>query len=305
MSRIHEALKKAAKERSTRTEASTTEDLMEALTVSHEEAGSVLTPAAASGKAATREIDEQELSYQSLIAKCRRVPWQIRPRYSVFVGEKEQSSGAERFRTLRSRLYQISSAQPLRRVLLTSSAPEEGKTFVASNLAQCIVRQSDRKVMLIDADLRASRLHLTLGTDSVPGLSEYLLGEKELTEVIQIGEANNFCFIPGGRYVSTASELLHSEKMKSLLEKMGELFDWVILDSPPAIAVHDASILADMCDGVLFVVRAGATDHEVAQRAAAEFENKNLLGVVLNRVEKSDAYGSYYYYGYPNPKGAE
>jgi len=88
---------------------------------------------------------------------------------------------------------------------------------------------------------------------------------------------------------------LHSQKMKSLLERMGQMFDWVIVDSPPAIAVHDASILADMCDGVLFVVRAGATDFEAAQKAAAEFSDSKLLGVILNRVAKRETYGEYYY----------
>lgn len=80
------------------------------------------------------------------------------------------------------------------------------------------------------------------------------------------------------------------------------MFDWVILDSPPAIAVHDASILGDLCDGVLFVVRAGATDFTIAQKAAAEFQDEALLGVVLNRVDKSESYGEHYY-GYPSVKG--
>jgi protein-tyrosine kinase len=305
MSRIREALKKAAEERSALVESHTTEALMDSLSVAAPaEAGAQVMPAVPGTYKPVAGIDDTDLNYKTLLAKCRHMEWSIRPRYSVFAGD-ENSSGAERFRTLRSRLYQISSVQPVRKVLLTSSIPEEGKTFVASNLAQSIVRQSDRKVLMIDADLRASRLHLTLGTDNEPGLSDYLIGEKQLSEVIQVGEAQNFCFIPGGRYVSTPSEILHSDKMKRLLEKMGEMFDWVILDSPPAIAVHDASILADMCDGVLFVVRAGSTDYDVAQRAAAEFENKNLLGVVLNRVDKNEAYGSYYYYGYPEPQIAE
>jgi Mrp family chromosome partitioning ATPase len=87
--------------------------------------------------------------------------------------------------------------------------------------------------------------------------------------------------------------------MRHLLDRMSLIFDWIILDSPPALAVHDASILADMCDGVLFVVRAGSTDFELAAKASAEFREKNLLGVVLNRVEKGDSYGGYYYkYGH-------
>jgi len=305
MSRIREALKKAAEERSSHVENRATEDLMESLTVATPEPSVVSVAAEPAKYAAHQKISESSLSYQALLANCRRMQWNIRPRYSVFSREQENSSGAERFRTLRSRLYQISAVQSVRRVLLTSSVPEEGKTFVASNLAQSMVRQADRKVMLMDADLRASRLHMTLGTENEPGLSDYLSGEKELIEIVQRSEADNFCFIPSGRYVSNPSELLHSDKMKHLLEKMSELFDWVILDSPPAIAVHDASILADMCDGVLFVVRAGTTDYETAQKAAAEFESKNLLGVVLNRVEKQNAYGEYYYYGYVNPQEAK
>ncbi len=86
--------------------------------------------------------------------------------------------------------------------------------------------------------------------------------------------------------------------MKRLLRQVTPLFDWIILDSPPALPVHDASILADLCDGVLFVVRAGQTDYEMAEKASSEFRDKNLLGVVLNCVEKGDSYGSYYY-GYP------
>lgn len=305
MSRIHEALKKAAEERSGRAEGTTTEGLMDSLaeTAGESPSASGMAPALTEMHSTIAE-ENGHLTYPGLLAKCRKMSWQMRPRYSVFAPENESSSGAERFRTLRSRLYQISAAHPIRKVLLTSSIPEEGKTFVVANLAQSIVRQPDRRVLMIDADLRASRLHLTLGTDNEPGLSDYLAGEKSVTEIVQRSDADNFCFIPGGRYLSTPSELLHSERMKNLLNKMSELFDWVILDSPPAVAVHDASILADMCDGVLFVVRAGVTDYEVAQRAAAEFESKNLLGVVLNRADKHDAYGSYYYYEYGDPASA-
>lgn len=306
MSRIREALKKAAEERSAHAQTNSTEDLMEVLSVAAADGAGAVLPETLPGKyAPDKGLDNSTRSYNALIAKCRRMPWNIKPRYSVFASGGDRLSGAERFRTLRSRLYQISAVQTVRRLLLTSSVPEEGKTFVASNLAQSIVRQTDRRVLLIDADLRASRLHLTLGTENEPGLSDYLSGEKELTDIIQLGDADNFCFIPGGRFVANPSEILHSEKMKALLDKMGQLFDWVILDSPPAIAVHDASVLADMCDGVLFVVRAGTTDYELAQKAAGEFENKNLLGVVLNRVDKSAAYGAYYYYGYQNPSNAE
>jgi len=291
MSRIREALKRAAEERSAQT-GGRAEDFVDILEGAP---ASVASPVEVGKFNLQPNTEFINPDLNTLFAECRKVKWSFEPRFSVFADEGNHRAGAEKFRTLRSRLYQISATRPVRRLLLTSSVPQEGKTFVAANLAQSIIRQADRRVLLIDADLRASRLNLTLGTKNEPGLSDYLLGEAAITKVLQVGEERNLCFIPGGKLVSNPSELLHSQKMKSLLERMGQMFDWVIVDSPPAIAVHDASILADMCDGVLFVVRAGATDFEAAQKAAAEFSDSKLLGVILNRVAKRETYGEYYY----------
>ncbi len=131
-----------------------------------------------------------------------------------------------------------------------------------------------------------------------PGLTDYLRGDADEFAVIQNGLDNNLCFIAGGTSVSNPSELLLGDRMKRLLDFVSPIFDWIILDSPPALPVHDASMLAGLCDGVLFVVRAGRTDFELAEKASSEFRDKNLLGVVLNCVEKGDSYGTYYY-GYP------
>jgi capsular exopolysaccharide synthesis family protein len=179
-------------------------------------------------------------------------------------------------------------------VLVTSSVPAEGKTTVAANLAHSIMCQPDRRVLLIDADLRSSRMHQLLGAPSGPGLTDYLKGEADKYAVIQNGLEGNLCFIPGGSEVSNPSELLLGDRMKKLLDLVTPIFDWIILDSPPALAVHDASSLADLCDGVLFVLRAGETDHQLAEKASSEFLKKNLLGVVLNGVEKDASYGGYY-----------
>ncbi len=295
MSRIHEALKKAAQERSERGAGQGSQDLMDFVETAGVSAPAAIlqTPDARINPSA--EVRTPVGDFERLVAKCRKVEWNTEPRYSVFADETANRAGAEKFRTLRSRLYQIAATRPLKRILLTSSLPEEGKTFVAMNLAQSIIRQTDKKVMLIDTDLRASRLHVALGAPGRPGLTDYLRGDLDETGIIQVGQAGNLCFIPGGTEISNPSELIHSDKMKGLLERLTPLFDWILLDSPPAIAVHDASVLADMCDGVLFVVRAGATDFEMAQKAALEFQEKNLLGVVLNRVDKSETYGEYYY----------
>jgi len=304
MSRIHEALKKAAEERSTQTANPAVSDLVD-LSSRPPAAELVQTNVGPSARGKSpQKLEPEVLQYEEFKRRCSPVTWSIEPSASVFSAHMENQVGAEKFRTLRSRLHQIAAAQPLKKILITSSTPAEGKTFVASNLAQSIIRQSGRRVLLIDSDLRASRLHLHFGAPEKPGLAEYLCGDCDEYQVTQVGIGGNLCLIPGGREVSNPSELLHSERMNHLLERMSTLFDWIILDSPPALAVHDASILADMCDGVLFVVRAGSTDFELAEKASAEFREKNLLGVVLNRVEKSDAYGDYYY-GYGSDKETE
>ena len=169
---------------------------------------------------------------------------------------------------------------------------------MAANLAQSIVRQPDRKVLLIDADLRASRLHQVLGAPREPGLADYLKGEADEFKVMQKGTDAHLCLIPAGCEVSNPSELLLNERMKCLLELVTPIFDWIIIDTPPALPVHDASMMADLCDGVLFVVRAGSTDNQMAAKAAAAFQEKNLLGVVLNRADGDAGYGGYYY-SYP------
>src|SRR6516225_7377478 len=305
MSRIHEALKKAAEERNAAASKGPIPDLGElsAQTTIVETPPAVLTPAE---PAPTRQrIDRGALQYGEFTKRCVPSPWKIEPSANVFSAHTDHRVGAEKFRTLRSRLYQIASAQPLKKLLVTSSTPAEGKTFVVANLAQSFIRQAGRRVLLIDSDLRASRLHFHLGAQDRPGLSDYLSGDCDEFEVTQVGPEDNLCLIPGGREVSNPSELLHSERMRSLLDRMASIFDWIILDSPPALAVHDASILADMCDGVLFIVRAGTTDHELAAKASSEFQDKNLLGVVLNRIERSDSYGDYYYYGYGADRDAE
>jgi protein-tyrosine kinase len=294
MSRIHDALKKAAEERASHPPASSSQtfvDVTEGISRSSQ-AGNELDTALTngSGKAGKQPFGR----FEQLLNRCAHPKWALDPRMSVFGGTDSKKIGAEPFRTLRSRLSQIAATRMLKRILITSSVPAEGKTFVAANLAQSIIRQPDRRVLLIDADLRASQLHVALGAPSRPGLTDYLRGEADEYAIIQSGPDENLCFIPGGNEVSNPSELLPSDRMRHLLDIVTPMFDFVIVDSPPATPVHDPSLLADLCDGVLFVVRAGVTDFEVVEKAVAEFREKNLLGIVLNGAEREAAYGQYY-----------
>jgi protein-tyrosine kinase len=303
MSRIHEALKKAEQERVT----SPPSDLSAISSVESEiptgrvNAGSypVSREYVARPEAAITPSNDY-LRFDDLRKKCTHPDWHLDPNVNVFMNSAITAHGAEQFRTLRSRLYQMRSSQPLKTLLVTSSVPAEGKTFVTNNLAQAIVRQPDRRVLMIDADLRCSRLHVPLGAPASPGLTEYLKGELDEASVIQNGLDGNLCFIPGGAESTHPSELLSNGKLKTLLARMAPLFDWVILDSPPLLPVADSSFLADLTDGVLLVVRAGSTPMATAQRSCQELQGRNVVGVVLNSVDPAQAYGSYYSsaYGY-------
>lgn len=295
MSRIHEALKKAAEERAvqvtTRTESGIADALAEKKPFNLEPEIEVVK---APVRAPTTAKPDEDFTYAEVLKRCSRQEWRPDAQNSVFVNSKPGEGGPERFRTLRSRLYKIASNRKLKRILVTSSVAAEGKTFVASNLAQTIVQQPELRVLIIDADLRSPRLHLMLGAPNCPGLSDFLRGDADEYAVIQKGTSENLFLIPAGSSVTNPSELLLSEKMRQLLNAVTPAFDWIIIDSPPTLPVHDATILADLVDGVLFVIRAGATDAEIAERMSAEFQGKNLLGVVLNQVQKSDSYGDEY-----------
>ena len=304
MSRIHEALKKAEQERAAVVTAET-----EAVPLQTESASAVLPARNAemplpSGDILSRTVlsapgSGEYLRFDDLRVRCAHPIWHLDPNVNVFLNADSSARGSEQFRTLRSRLYQMRTNQPLRTLLVTSAIPTEGKTFVANNLAQAVIRQPDRRALLIDADLRRSRLHVPLGAPSSPGLTDYLRGTADLISIIQQGQEGNLCFIPGGNEVTNPSELIANGRMKVLLDRLAPIFDWIILDSPPCLLVADPSVLADICDGVLLVARAGVTPATTAQRACQELRGRNLIGVVLNALQDSHTYHSdYYYYGY-------
>jgi protein-tyrosine kinase len=296
MSRIHEALKKAAQERAEQRIAGVEVGVAEVvLEVANSVTAEPKVEQPTMSLRAAVAAQDAPFHYEELLKRCAKPEWQLDPLQSVFLNANPGEGGPERFRSLRSRLYSIGSTRKLQKVLITSGVAAEGKTFVASNLAQSIVQQPELRVLLIDADLRSSRLHLLLGAPNCPGLTDYLKGEAHEYAVIQKGMKENVFFIPGGSPVSNPSELLLSDRMKHLFDVVATSFDWIIVDSPPTLPVHDAIVLADMVDGVLFVIRAGSTDAEIVERTAAEFKGKNLLGVVLNQVERSDSYGDQYY----------
>jgi protein-tyrosine kinase len=234
-------------------------------------------------------------SYESLLARCPQTNWSPDPRTMLFFQEDDTRLGAEEFRTLRSRLYQIREKMPLKRLMVTSALPKEGKSFVAANLAQVMVRQHGRRALVIDADLRNPGMHRHLGASQSPGLADYLLGDCDEFSALQRGPMDNLFFMPAGRAASSAPELLSNGRLKLFLQRVEPLFDWIIVDTSPVIPVSDATLVAKYCDGIVMVVRSNATPSDLARRAREEFPDKMLLGVVLNGAAPGEQ--SKYYYG--------
>jgi protein-tyrosine kinase len=311
MSRIHEALKRAEQERAAGHSDQKGLESAERTTVSQV----IETSVPASGGLSSASIKTQvkaeplpdALRFDDLWANCSRPKWKPDPVMHVFGNTNPFSPGTEQFRTLRSRLYKIQETQPMHTILVSSAVPAEGKTFVATNLAHAMVRQRGCRVLLVDADFRSPAVHSLLGAPLAPGLADHLQGGATEYEVVQRGLDDGLCFIPAGNHVTHPSELISSNRMKKFLERFKSAFDWIIIDSPPALPVADASILGGLCDGVILVVRANSTPSETAQKAAHELRGTHIIGVVLNTADEHSGYGSYYgtsAYGHPEAKSS-
>ena len=300
MSRIHEALKKAEQERAS-TQGGVPQPGGSPIAAVDSPVYSEVVPRTVplASSAGAVPAFSGGYSLDELMARCPRTEWKPDLKTMLFMNGNDSARGTEEYRTLRSRLYHLREKRNLKSLLVTSALPQEGKSFTASNLAQVLVRQHGRRVLLIDADLRGPRLHLMLGTPSGPGLSEYLQGTNDEFSIMQRGPLENLFFIPSGTGIEDPAELIGNGRLRVLLQRVGPLFDWIILDSPPAIPVSDASLLGNSCDGVLMVVRSNSTPSDVARKARMEFPDESLVGVVLNGTDGDAApYARYYYEAY-------
>jgi protein-tyrosine kinase len=306
MSRIHEALKKAEEERAAAQAAGTTPAFPPpAVDPSMYEEPVSAAAGVASGAFSTPNANlgmpafGSPFSLDTLLARSAQLEWKPDPATMLFMNGDDGARGTEEYRTLRSRLYHLREKMTLKKLLVSSALPKEGKSFTCSNLAQVMVRQHGRRALLIDADLRAPRLHQMLGTTSEPGLSDYLTGKSDEFSIMQRGPLENLFFIPSGTTAGDPAELVGNGRLKLLLQRVEPLFDWIIIDSPPAVPVSDASVLAKACDGVVIVVRSNATPSDAARRARQQFPDEQLVGVVLNGTRGDDApYAQYYYESY-------
>jgi protein-tyrosine kinase len=316
MSRIYEALQKAESERKSERrepELGVPDQLASAAmttAVAEPEDAAFSTPRFAEAPIVTepyaepspRRIDGESLDLSRIPAR----PWALSlPQLPSLL---DRGPAVEQFRSLRSRIYELRDISPLKTILVSSGVPQEGKSFISTNLALSLARHKNSKVLLIDGDMRRYTLHQILGCDSHPGLADYLAGKATAMEVMQRPEISqtvrasatpilpNVTFIAGGNGGDKAADLSGSPRFGELIRLAAPYFDWIIVDSSPVLPVSDAVNLARWCDGVLLVARGGVTKFPVAQRAQSELKASNILGFVLNAVQETPEVGGYYGY---------
>ncbi len=286
MSRIYEALQRAE---------------MERRAAKQKEATEAVEPFAVPGAG-----EQPPVKADAMIEDIALRPWTPAMGSLPTLGDKGES--IEQFHGLRSQIYQFRDQAPLKTILISSGMPAEGKTFVAANLAMSLARNKNDKVLLIDADMRRPVLHTILGAPNMPGLTEYLAGGAEVSQILQrnqnpqvfeAGRARNIpnlTFIPAGTGGENLLELVANHRIEELIATLSPHFDWILIDSPPVLAFADGIDLARAADAVLLVARAATTPFDVAQRAQAAFGSSRILGFVLNAVKDAPRNSSYYYY---------
>lgn len=199
------------------------------------------------------------------------------------------SVAAEQYRVLHQRLERLRSVKELKKIAFTSAISGEGKSMTAVNLALVAAAANpDRKVLLVDADLRRPRVNVLLGVDGRPGLAEVLEGDCQVGEAIRRCAGTRLMVLPAGARREESGLLVTSPRMKKLLDEAAGDFDEIYVDAPPVLAVADGSFLAGVCDGTVVVVRAGMTSRQLVTQALEALAGTTVVGCVLNGVDRNE-----------------
>jgi capsular exopolysaccharide synthesis family protein len=256
-------------------------------------------------------VEERIPSSETALVKRERLPLELlvppvnnpAPIEKVRVVNQEYSVFNEQFRALKVRL-QSQVDPPVKVLSVTSPLPQDGKSLIAANLALNFSKETGRRVLLIDADLRGPTLHQKLGIGFGPGLCQYLL--EGLEPHCYIRRLDGLYVMTAGEIAENAVELLSLGRMKELLHFARDEFDTVIVDAPPVIPIADTQLIAQLTDATLMVVYQGKTAFRMVKRALEVIDKRKLLGVVLNGVQSTGLNGYYsYYHHYPYYSGSK
>jgi tyrosine-protein kinase Etk/Wzc len=242
-------------------------------------------------------VKKTDLEVKRNITKGKKT--QVRNRYPELVlgPGKEESVVAEAYRSLRTNIVFASPDKPIKTLLITSSGPGEGKSLTMANTALSFAQQGE-PTLIVDTDLRRPVVHHLFGMERGPGFGEWVAGTMDMDQIARPIPGTNLYVITAGAYMPNPAEVLGSRRMDRFLELARERFHYVLFDTPPVIAVTDASILASKLDGVALVVRAGKTSLHVAMRTLQSLQkvNSRIIGGILNDVDITKGYSSYGYY---------
>jgi len=209
---------------------------------------------------------------------------------------QDQSSkvALEGYRALRTRLMRAQAKAGLKTIAITSSLPGEGKTLTTMNLGLCYAQLPQQRVLVIDADLRTCGLTSLLDEPCTLGLAEVLAGRATPEEAIAATNQKNFFMLPAGTISSPPPELFTGSHWQELLGRCSELFEVVLVDTPPIVPLADFELISVACQGVVMVVRAHYGEREILQKSASSVDRKKLLGFVFNGADANEKQ----YYGY-------
>lgn len=203
------------------------------------------------------------------------------------------NAGSEGFRLLGIRLRHLQQEKALKRLLITSTVPREGKSTAAANLSCSLAKRGDQRVLLLEGDLRRPSLAKMFGLRTLPGLYERVQDGRPIFSCIYYLEEAHLWLLPAGSPPVDAPELLRPEGLNALLDRLSECFDWIIIDSPPVLPIADTSIWMPLSDAIVLVVRQGVSEKRPLERGIKALESKKLIGVLLN-CSRTAPHSEYY-----------
>ncbi len=233
---------------------------------------------------------------EDIITQVQVIPFTPAPDALLVNPAKPKDAPSEEFRSLRTRLNHLQKDQPLHTLVVSSASPGEGKSFTACNLAMSHAQLAGKRILLADFDFRRPSIDKLFGIKGAAGLTDYLLGKARIQDILyRIGDTN-LHLIAAGASVQNPLELLNLSACGTLLEALRDHFDWVILDSPPLLFAADGNLLSTMADGTILVVRIGTTTYDSVARALQSLCENNVLGIVVNGAHHGELYSRYSYY---------
>lgn len=230
----------------------------------------------------------------AFFGRIASIPITLSPQSRMVCLTDRESPTAESLRLLGVRLRDIRRTRNLKKLLITSTIPQEGKSTIAANLACTLAHAADEKVLLVEGDLRRPSLGRMFGMQRVPGICEYLRGTESAPSDIYRLEDAGLWVLPAGNAPSNPLELLQSPRLANLTEQLAAYFDWIVIDSPPVLPLADTSVWMRLADGILLVTRQGITEKQQLKKGLEALESHKLLGALLNGSIAS-AYSGYYY----------